>query len=161
MWSLRAPQLDWNYMLLLNVAHIFVSGRCIHRIRDIWTFRSADLPWILPIQEAHVLVSGRSPVVGAILCMLALPVLIGRTKGDRLWVLGKSWSIYLQGDPQDAIDHQDPPTSEEHRPKSSHKCCVFCFFEKEGCFRNWVCPQAYVSWFGGDWPLVSHMSRTA
>lgn len=37
-----------------------------------------------------MLVSGRSPVVGAILCMLALPVLIGRTKGDRLWVLGKS-----------------------------------------------------------------------
>ena len=28
-------------------------------------------------KEAHVLVSGRSPVVGAILCMLALPVLIG------------------------------------------------------------------------------------
>ena len=56
------------------------------------TFLSPDVACILPIQEAHVLVSGRSPVVGAILCMLALPVLIGRTNGlgDRLWVLGKS-----------------------------------------------------------------------
>ena len=35
-----------------------------------------------------MLVSGRSPVVGAILCMLALPVLIGRTNGLEVRVTG-------------------------------------------------------------------------
>lgn len=81
-----------------------------------------------------MLVSGRSPVVGAILCMLALPVLIGRTKGDRLWVVGKSWSIYLQGDPQDAIDHQDAPTSKDHRQKSNAP--FFLFFGKRWLFQK-------------------------
>lgn len=149
MWLMGKPQLDGHkyaaaetsfiICLFLNVAHILVSGRCMHSSHP---GGSCVGQWPLTSGWCDSLYAGP-------------PCADRQDQGWQAMGFGKilinlpsGWSLRCHW-PMRSTNIQRSPTN----------ASVFCFFEKDGCFRNWVFFQAYVSWFGGDWPLVNHMSN--